>query len=42
MCCLPNVTWLEQGSRMLGMEGKRCKLWWSGKGGGGYDEEGGV
>ena len=27
-----------QGVTMLGMKGRRCKLWWSGKG----DEVGGV
>ena len=36
--CLQEVRWRGQGARMLGMEGRRCKLWWSGKG----DKGGGV
>ena len=32
MCCLQEVRRREQGNRMLGMNGRRCKLWWSGKG----------
>ena len=34
MCCLQELRWRGQGSRMLGMEEKRYKLWWSGKGDG--------
>ena len=37
-CCLQEVTWRGQGARMLGMKGRRYKLWWSGKG----DKVGGV
>ena len=37
MCCL-QVRWRWQGARMLGMKGRRCKLWLSGKG----DDIGGV
>ena len=33
VCCLHEVRWRGQGTRMLGMKGKRYKLWWSGKGG---------
>ena len=35
VCCLQEMRWRGQGARMLGMEGKRYKLWWSGKGIGG-------
>ena len=38
VCCLWDVRWKGQSVRMLGMEGRRYKLWWSGKG----DEVGGV
>ena len=34
MCCLQLARWRGQGSRMLGMEGRRCKLWCSVKGDG--------
>ena len=34
MCCLQEVRWRGQGARMLGMEGRRYKLLWSGKGDG--------
>ena len=34
VCCLHEVRWRWQGARMLGMKGRRCKLWWSGKGDG--------
>ena len=33
VCCLQEVRWREQGARMLGMKGRRDKLWWSGKDG---------
>ena len=33
-CCLHEVRWRGQGVRMLGMKGRRYKLWWSGKGDG--------
>ena len=40
------MRWREQGSRILGMEGMRYKLWWSGKaddvGVVGYGEGGAV
>ena len=29
--CLQEVRWRGQGDRMLGMKGRRYKLWWSGK-----------
>ena len=38
VCCLLEVRWRGQGTRMLGMIGRRYKLWWSGKVG----EVGGV
>ena len=34
MCCLQDVRWIEQGARMLGVKGRRYKLWWSRKGDG--------
>ena len=34
MCCLQEVRWRGQGARMLGMKGRRYKLWWTGKGDG--------
>ena len=34
MCCLQEVRWRGQGARMLGMKGRRYKLWLSGKGDG--------
>ena len=34
MCCWQEVRWRGQGARMLGMKGRRSKLWWSGKGDG--------
>ena len=34
MCCLQEVRWRGQGARMLGMNGRIYKLWWSGKGDG--------
>ena len=33
MCCLEEARWRGQGARMLGMKGRRYKLWWSGKDG---------
>ena len=30
VCCL-QVRWRGQGARMLGMKGRKYKLWWSGK-----------
>ena len=30
VCCL-QVRWRGQGATILGMKGKRYKLWWSGK-----------
>ena len=38
MCCLQEVRWRGQGTRMLGMKGRRYKLWCFGKG----DRVGGV
>ena len=38
VCCLQEVRWRGQVARMLGMKGRRYKLWWSRKG----DEVGGV
>ena len=38
VCCLQDVRWRGQGARMLGMKGRRYRLWWSGKG----DRIGGV
>ena len=32
VCCLQEVRWRRLGARMLGMKGRRYKLWWSGKG----------
>ena len=32
VCCLQEVRWRRQGATMLGMKGKRCRLWLSGKG----------
>ena len=32
MCCLLEKKWRGQGSWMLGMDGRRYNLWWSGKG----------
>ena len=32
MCCLQEVKWGEQGSRVPWIEGRRYKQWWSGKG----------
>ena len=32
VCCLQEVRWRGQGARMLGMKGRRHKMWWSGKG----------
>ena len=34
MCCLQEMRWRGQGAGMLGMKGRRCMLWWSGKGDG--------
>ena len=34
MCCLLEVRWRGQGARILGMEGRRYKRWWFGKGDG--------
>ena len=34
MCCLQEVRWRGHGARILGMKGRRHKLWWSGKGDG--------
>ena len=34
MCCLRWVRWRGQGTRLLGMKGRRYMLWWSGKGDG--------
>ena len=34
VCCVQEVRWRGQGARMLGMEGRRYKLLWSGKGDG--------
>ena len=31
MCCLQEVRWRGQGTRMQGMKGRRYKLWRSGK-----------
>ena len=31
VCCLQEVRWKVLCFRMLGMEGRRCKPWWSGK-----------
>ena len=30
MCCLQEERWRGQGARMLGVNGRRYKLWWSG------------
>ena len=38
VCCLQEVIWRGQGARMLGMKGRRHKLWWNGK----WDGVGGV
>ena len=34
VCCLQEVRWRGQCARMLGMKGRRYKLWLSGKGDG--------
>ena len=34
MCCLQEVRWRGQGTRMLGMKGRRYRLWWSREGDG--------
>ena len=34
MRCLQEVRWRGQGGRMLGIKGRRYKLWWSGRGDG--------
>ena len=34
VCCLLEVRWRGQGTRMLGMKGRGYKLWWSGRGDG--------
>ena len=31
MRCLQEVRWKQQSSRMLGMEQRRYRFWWSGK-----------
>ena len=31
VCCLQEVRWRGQGARMLGINGGRYELWWSGK-----------
>ena len=38
MSRMQEVRWREKGARILGMKGRRYKLWWSGKG----DGDGGV
>ena len=38
MCVVSRIRWRGQGARMLGMKGRRNKLWWSGK----WDGVGGV
>ena len=32
VCCMQEVRWKGQGIVMLGMKGRRYKLWWSEKG----------
>ena len=34
VCCLQEVRWRGQGDMMLGMKGRRYKLWWFRKGDG--------
>ena len=34
VCCLHEVRWRGLAVRMMGMKGRRYKLWWSGKGDG--------
>ena len=34
VCCLLEVRWRGQGARMVGMKGRRYRLWWSRKGDG--------
>ena len=34
LCSLQEVRWKGQGARMLGMRGRRYRLWFSGKGDG--------
>ena len=31
VCCLQEMRWRGQGARMLGMKGKRYRLWWCGR-----------
>ena len=38
MCCLQEVRWRECGARLIGVQGRRYKLWWSGN----YEGHGGV
>ena len=30
MCCLQDVRWRGCGARLIGLQGMKCKLWWSG------------
>ena len=30
LCCLHEVRWRGCGARLIGLQGRRCKLWWSG------------
>ena len=39
MFCLHEVRWIEHGSMMLGLKGRRFRLWWSKNGHGVIDVE---
>ena len=30
LCCLQEVRWRGCGARPIGLQGRKCKLWWSG------------
>ena len=30
MCCLQEVRWRGRGARLIGVQGRTNKLWWSG------------
>nr|XP_006813171.1 PREDICTED: uncharacterized protein LOC102806937 [Saccoglossus kowalevskii] len=38
VCCVQEMSWRGEGARMMGVEGRRYKLWWKGN----NDELGGV
>ena len=46
VCCVQEVRWRGEGARMMGVEGRKYKLWWKGNrdgvGGGGSSGKGGI